>query len=219
MLEKTYLFVVLFIIAYIAYNSLINKIEYHTKEIITPSYKKNSNIESFIADEVGGHAPNIIDNNAQQYVNDNYIEPQKNNAPTLDAGSNTSGIESGHCYSPKSNVNGSTFNLDTSYIKQMSEVENASDFLNVITAMRQKYKNQLQKTMDILYDKQNDIDDSLLNVQSDFNKYGIETLSKQYYDTIYKYGDFASVKKDIILPDTITNNAANNTSNTTTTSN
>ena len=60
--------------------------------------------------------------------------------------------------------------------------------------MRQKYKKVLYDTLENIDMSQDAIQKNLSDVQTQFDKYGVETLSKTYYDEIYKYGDFASIK-------------------------
>jgi hypothetical protein len=109
-------------------------------------------------------------------------------------------VETGNCYRPNTDTSSSTSELDTSLINQMSQVEDVEEYLHIVNTMRQKYKNKLNDTINLLNNTQNDITNGLNDVQREFNKYGMEMLSKQYYDTIYKYGSFEEVKDRIRLP-------------------
>jgi hypothetical protein len=99
-------------------------------------------------------------------------------------------VETGSCYRPETDTSSSTSELDTSLVNQMSQVDDAQEYLHIVNTMRQKYKNKLSDTINLLNNTQNDINTSLNNVKQEFNEYGMEMLSKQYYDTIYKHGSF-----------------------------
>jgi hypothetical protein len=198
MLENVYSYVVLFIVIYIIYSIYVKKYitKYNKQE-----EKTLNNIEKFdgvnnnnVINTVVNTGDNIGDNTGIINTNNNRVQSDI--------------LESGHCHQPQTNVEGSTFALDTSYIQQLSKVENAKDFIGVIKTLRQQYQDKLQKTVNNIYSEQNNIADELSEVQNNFNKYGLETLSKQYYDTIYRYGTFESVK-DSIIPNE-TNNTQNN---------
>lgn len=114
-------------------------------------------------------------------------------------------VESGHCYKPNINNSNSTFELDTAFITQMSDVQDASQYVTLVNDMKQRYKTKLYETINKLHIEQNNIVKSLDETTKEFNKYGLETLSKQYYDTIFQHGDFEEIKDDIVLPTKITN--------------
>lgn len=124
------------------------------------------------------------------------------------------GLSTGPCYIPNTQDAGSTFELDTCFINQMGRVDSAEEYQAVVNNMRKRYKDVLVNTVNELYGTQAEITNSLSDVQNDFNKYGLETLSKEYYDTIYQHGNFASVKDRIIKPaENNTNNQGNNVIN------
>jgi hypothetical protein len=123
------------------------------------------------------------------------------------------GISAGACYIPNTQDIGSTHELDTCFINQMGKVENGDDYKSVVNNMRKRYKDVLINTMNQVYGVQSDITNSLDNVQNEFNKYGLESTSKEYYDTIYQHGNFASVKDRIILSSENNKNNVNNANN------
>jgi hypothetical protein len=117
-----------------------------------------------------------------------------------------SSIESGTCYNPNKGDRGdkgdkdenehknSVINSDLTYIKQLSKVEDANDYNRVVTEMRNKYKKILYDTLENIDINQDAIQKNLSDIQTQFDKYGVETLAKTYYGEIYKYGDFAAIK-------------------------
>lgn len=207
-INNAYLFVVLIIVLYIAYNSFKPSIEQHTEEIITPTYETfetnnetNNETINKTNNETNNETINETNNTINTESTNNKVDSNNTTQEnTGNAGSNVNGVESGHCYQPQTDLSYSTFKLDTSLINQMAEINTADEYVKVVGSMRQKYKDKLNETMDALYETQDDVEENLSKIQSNLNKYGMETLSKQYYDTIYKYGDFESVKDSIVLP-------------------
>lgn len=117
---------------------------------------------------------------------DKEIEEEKKNEMT--------DIEGGFCYNPEMRDTDLTNNLDDSLVRQMSQVENAGDFQKLVSQMKKKYDKKLESTIQLLNDNQEQIGSSLQNLERNFDQYGLQLLSKQYYDTIYNYGDFETVK-------------------------
>lgn len=135
------------------------------------------------------------------------------------------GTDVGTCYRPEMTNDNAVHELDSCFINQMGKVEDADDYIYVVNNIRKRYKDVLMNTVDNVYGMQDEISNSLNDVQNDFNKYGLETLSRQYYDTIYQHGNFAEVKDRIVLDPKLsmvngeivenepTNNTGKNTNN------
>jgi hypothetical protein len=141
---------------------------------------------------------------ATPMLSEETTEQQKNKNEILDLNTipiaSEDSLDSGTCYRPITDTSLFTSKLDTMLIDKMSQVDDASEYLHIVNTMRKKYRDKLHETIMLINDTSDDITSSLTNVQTEFNKYGMEMLSKQYYDTIYKYGSFEEVKNRIILP-------------------
>lgn len=97
------------------------------------------------------------------------------------------------CYqSNESNV-GKTFDLDSCLMSKMSNIDDTKDYANIISDLKKLYQQRLDNTYKTVYNREADVKDRLDELKRQVNKYGMETISKSYYDTIYQYGDFEEV--------------------------
>ena len=138
--------------------------------------------------------------------NESIIEQFEPSPPTPPSGE---AVESGHCYQPNITDTDYTFDLDTNMIQQMSKVKDVNQYITLVNSMKQQYKNRLSDTINQLYNEQNNLLKDLENTKTEFNKYGMKTLSKQYYDTIFQHGDYNEVKDNIIIPGNPITNSEN----------
>lgn len=122
-------------------------------------------------------------------------------------------LESGHCYRINKDQQGGTQDLDACLVTQLAKIENPKHYQSIITEMRGKYKDRLRNTINTVYQSQQDIANRLDDLQNNFDKHGLKTLSKKYYDTIYDYGDFAEISPLIAAPTLETNNNTQNLPN------
>lgn len=186
------IFLVLIILYYINQQNDNNQQNANNQQNITETFTTNNTIVNDNEIVNSGKLQHQAINTGNTYVEEEFQ-------------ANEEGMDTGACYKPNiMNTNNNVDDLDTCFINQMGKVETADDYIYIIKNMRARYKDLLTKSVDNLYGIQGEVTDNLNDVQNELNKYGLETLSKQYYNAIYKHGNFASVKDRLITDDNLT---------------
>lgn len=71
-----------------------------------------------------------------------------------------------------------------SFEEQLDNIDNAEDYTQIIETQRKKYTETLKNTIDSVYSTSTEVSGYLEKLHGDFDKYGVETMAKTYFDII-----------------------------------